>query len=323
MISATNFGNGFAPGETVDVLHLDTLLNDPEALLWVSIVDPTPEDLNILEEEFAFHSLAMEAIRRPLARPEIDFYNTFTYLNFYGVASKPGVGTPELQMISLLFGNNYLVSVQQEPLQIIDAVHENWVKSTRESGKRSTGLMLYSVLDPIVDSYFSVIDDIAESIDALEVEIFERNRPASLQQLFAIKKRTMEFRRVVAPERDLLNTLRRWDTPVLDRQTAMYLQDVYDHLLRVLDSLDNYRDLLGSVLDAHLSVTSNRLNQTMKTLTASSIILMGMTLVASIYGMNFEHIPELSWSLGYWWALGLMTLIGACLIVVFRRLRWF
>jgi magnesium transporter len=137
-----------------------------------------------------------------------------------------------------------------------------------------------------------------------------------------VKKSLLAIRRVVAPERDVLNVLVRRESPVFDGATIVYFQDIYDHLLRVLDAVDTYRDLMSSALDSYLSVTSNRLNQVMKTLPASSIVLMSMTLVASIYGMNFDNIPESHWRLGYYGALALMVLIGAGLGWVFRRIDW-
>ena len=132
----------------------------------------------------------------------------------------------------------------------------------------------------------------------------------------------LAVRRVLGPERDVMNVLVRRDSPVFGAETIVYFQDVYDHILRVTDAVDSYRDLLSSALDVHLSMTSNRLNQVMKTLTGSSIILMSMTLVASVYGMNFDVMPELDWQLGYAWALGLMTVVGGTLFAVFRRIDW-
>lgn len=321
MIVARQYREDGGRGIDVEIDAFAEILNEPGSLLWVAVVSPTDDELAVIQRDFNIHYLAIEAARHTHSRPEIDFYDNFIYLNFYAVDPEVAPGE-RMQMIAFFIGKNFLITVQDKPLHMLDDVQANWLQSTRASGRQEIGLLLYSILDPIVDEYFVAIDAYAETIDAVETEIFERNSHESLQRLFAIKKQTMEFRRVLAPERDLLNMLLRWDSPLLDRQTVIYLQDIYDHLLRVLDSVDNYRDLLGSVLDAHLSITSNRLNQTMKTLTASSIILMGMTLVASIYGMNFDHMPELGWNLGYWWALGLMTVIAGCLLVVFRRIDW-
>ncbi len=127
---------------------------------------------------------------------------------------------------------------------------------------------------------------------------------------------------MVAPERDVLNVLIRREVPVFERNTILYLQDVYDHIVRITDSIDTYRDLLSSALDAFLSVQSNRLNQIVKILTIASIVLMSDALVAGIYGMNFDYIPELHWVFGYPWALGLMVVISAGLMLFFRRRKW-
>jgi magnesium transporter len=178
------------------------------------------------------------------------------------------------------------------------------------------------LLDAIVDGYFPIVDQISDRIEDLESLIFDHYRREVQEQIFALKKDLLAVRRVLAPERDMMNVLLRPGSPVFGEATVAYFQDVYDHILRIMDAVDTDRDLLSSALDAFLSVTSNRLNQTMKTLTASSIILMTMTLVAGVYGMNFVHMPELDWKLGYAWALGVMVALGAGLIVVFRRIDW-
>jgi magnesium transporter len=322
MITISNLQHGAAQAEIGDPDAISDILRDPDAVLWVKVVEPSARDWELLDREFDFHYLALDAARRPMPRPEIDFYDQFLYLNFYVLHWDAPVRELDPQMVAFFVGRNFLVTVQPQPLHLVDAIADNWEVSTAEAGKWDVGLLLYAVLDAIVDEYFVAVDQLAESIDALEDQVFSHRSDSHLPQLFAVKKNTMVFRQIVAPERDVLNALLRWDSPLIERQTLLHLQNVYDHLLRILDSLDLYRDQLGNVLDAHLSMTSNRLNQTMKTLTASSIILMGMTLVASIYGMNFPTIPELGWGWGYWWALGVMGLLGAGLTIIFRRIDW-
>jgi magnesium transporter len=144
----------------------------------------------------------------------------------------------------------------------------------------------------------------------------------ALQDVFALKRDLLAARRIVAPERDVLNVLIRREVPIFERTTILYLQDVYDHIVRITDSIDTYRALLSSALDAFLSVQSNRLNQILKVLTIASIILMSGALIAGIYGMNFEFMPELHWTAGYPWALGLMVVITRALIAFFRWRKW-
>jgi magnesium transporter len=189
-------------------------------------------------------------------------------------------------------------------------------------GKPSAGLLVYSILDAIVDDYFPVIDALAERTEEIEEFVLNSSGSSPIHELFRLKRDMIQVRRAVTPERDVLNVLVRRDSPIFDEVTLLYFQDVYDHILRVTDAIDTYRDLLSGTLDAYLSVTSNRLNQVMKTLTASSIILMTITLVASIYGMNFDHMPELHWRLGYLWAIGLMVGLAALLIAFFRRIDY-
>jgi magnesium transporter len=168
-----------------------------------------------------------------------------------------------------------------------------------------------------------IADRISDRIDVIEDAVFGRFDANAQQEIFRIKRNLLQMRKVLTPERDVLNVLMRRDTPIFSDETVRYFQDIYDHLLRVLDSIDTYRDLLSSALDSYLSVQSNRMNKVMKTLTASSIILMTVTLVASIYGMNFIHMPELQWRLGYPLALGLMVAIAASLGALFRKIDWF
>jgi magnesium transporter len=195
--------------------------------------------------------------------------------------------------------------------------HENFSRIDR-----SIGSLVYSLLDAIVDDYFPVIDGVADIVEDVEESVFEDFDEGALEQIFTLKKALLNMRRVVGPERDVLNVLIRRDAPVFGEASLVYFQDVYDHLVRVSDSLDIYRDLLSSALDAYLSMASNRLNQVMKTLTSWTIPLMAGSLIAGIYGMNFDHMPELHWRLGYLWALGLIFGSVFLIAAYFHHKRW-
>lgn len=292
----------------------------PDELFWVDVTSPTPADLSLLAEEFGFHPLAMEDTAKRHQRPKVDFYDEFLFIVFYALESSDG--HPQTVEMNLFAGKNFLVTVHSEDVPAIGETAERWRQQIPKLGHRGIGLLIYSLLDAIVDDYFPVIDALTERIEDLEQAVFERFDNDAQAAIFGLKKDLLAVRRVLGPERDVMNVLVRRDSPVFGAETIVYFQDVYDHILRVTDAVDTYRDLLSSALDAYLSVTSNRLNQVMRTLTASSIILMSMTLVASVYGMNFVHMPELSWQLGYAWALGLMLSIGFVILGVFRRIDW-
>ena len=292
----------------------------PGELLWVDAASPTPEDLRLLSEEFGFHHLAMEDAAKRHQRPKVDFYDDFLFIVFYAMTTCDG--RPQMVEINLFAGSNYLVTVHTDAVAVVSETAARWQRQVPLLDKHGIGVLVYSLIDAIVDGYFPVIDDLTERIEDLESAVFDRFDTDAQAEIFGLKKDLLAVRRILGPERDVMNVLVRRDSPVFGAETIIYFQDVYDHILRVTDAVDTYRDLLSSALDAYLSVTSNRLNQVMRTLTASSIILMSMTLVASIYGMNFVRMPELEWRLGYAWALGLMATIGVAVYTVFRRSDW-
>jgi magnesium transporter len=184
------------------------------------------------------------------------------------------------------------------------------------------GALVHAFLDAIVDDYFPLMDQVADRAEELEDTIFEHFQQESIQSLFRLKKDLLSMRRVVAPERDVLNVLLRRDIPIFRDADVAYLQDVYDHIVRLTDNIDTYRDLLSSAVDSYLSLQSNNLNQVVKLLTIASIILMADSLIAGIYGMNFINMPELGWGLGHGWAIILMVVTTAGLIGYFKRQRW-
>jgi magnesium transporter len=293
--------------------------------LWVDVIDPTDGDLHMLDEEFGFHPLAMEDARRRHQRPKLDRYDDFLFMVFYGLELVDDqVAARE---VALFIGSNFLLTMHDGPLASIEeAARRCRAHADHPHGAQSKeiGLLVHTVLDSIVDGYFPVIDALEERIEAIEEIVFNAGQADHGQQalIFHLKKDLLAVRRVLTPERDVMIEIVRREDPTFGPEVLPYFQDVYDHILRVTDAVDLYRDLLTSVLEVHLSMTSYRLNEVVKRLTSSSIILMTMTLVAGIYGMNFHHMPELGWQFGYAWALALMVALGATLIVIFRRIDW-
>ncbi len=312
------------------VLRQDVKLADlgeaaakPNSLLWIDVEQPADDEMELLRAEFGFHPLALEDAMRQRQRSKLDSYDGFTFLVFYALLLDPAASAlVTTQQLALFVGANYVVTVHEQPIPALLHVSQRWQRNLDAIEEYNSGLLLYSILDALVDDYFPVIDEVSERIEEMEVAIFDDFDQHALERIFTLKKDLLAIRRAITPERDVMNILVRRDTPFFDAATIIYMQDVYDHLLRIVDIIDTYRELLSGALDAFLSVQSNRLNQVMKTLTASSIILMSMTLVASIYGMNFIHMPELRWDLGYVWALGLMAVIGLSLSQLFRRIDW-
>jgi len=303
--------------------EIDRIAATDGALVWVSVKDPSPADLEILSREFELHPLAVEDLRKRGQRPKIDTYARQHMLVAYEAIDGRDLDGVGLSEIHVFIGAGWLVTVTWADTPMVDAVRKRFATSPDRVGS-SVAELLYAVLDAAVDSYFPELDRLSERIDDLEDRVLEGSAEReSLREVLAIKRRLLELRRVLAPMRDVANQLLRRDLDIAEASVMPYYQDLYDHLVRVLDQLDVYRDLLATVLDARLTVASNSLNAIMKRLTAITVALMVPTLIAGIYGMNFDLMPELRWPLGYPFALGLMALAVVLTVVFFRRRGWF
>jgi magnesium transporter len=305
----------------IDPEDISEVIRKKDQFVWLDLQDPQDEDIALLRDEFHFHTLAIEDATRHHERPKIDSYEGYYFIVFYAVDYDETQERLDVHAMNLFVGANYLVSVHKSEIAAIDNTIKRWQANTEQFGN-DAGALLYELFDAIVDDYFPVIDQLAERVEVIEEQIFERFSEDALQEVFALKRDLLHVRRVVAPERDVLNILIRREVPIFERSTILYLQDVYDHIVRITDSIDTYRDLLSSALDAFLSVQSNRLNQIVKVLTITSIVLMSDALVAGIYGMNFEFMPELHWTFGYPFALLLMVIISVSLVAFFRWRKW-
>jgi magnesium transporter len=293
----------------------------PDTVLWLDIRDPDENDVALLQEEFGFHPLVVEDVIGQQQRPVIRAYNGYYFLVFYAAHYNRQLIDVKLQAISLFIGRNYLISVHNGYIQRIETTAQRW-KEPYNGVESKIGSIVYALLDGIVDDYFPIMDTMGEQIDHIEERLFTRFREDRLPRILAMKRELLYLRRVVGPQRDIVNTLLRREVYATNEKDSIYYQDLHDHLMRVSDQIDVYRDLLSHVQETYLSQQSNRLNETVKVLTLSSIILMVDALIAGIYGMNFEYMPELSWRFGYPFAIGLMIIIDIGLFIYFRRRNW-
>ncbi len=306
---------------SADFAAIDRELAAPGSQLWLDIETPDESDIALLRDEFRFHPLAIEDATRASERPKVDLYGNYYALAFYSARVVTESGELDLIPFYLFVGANYLVSIHQQPMAQVNESMRRWELKDGPLAPK-IGAAVHALLDAVVDEYFPLMDQIADRVDDLEDSLFTGYTPKSLETIFHLKKGLLNMRRVVAPERDVLNHLLRRELPVFTNEDVAYLQDVYDHLVRVTDSVDTYRDLLSNALDSFLSVQNNRLNEVVKVLTIASIVLMSNSLVAGIYGMNFQFMPEIRWPYGYAWALGLMVAISLSLILFFRWRKW-
>lgn len=290
-------------------------------VVWADVSDPTSQDFAELAEEFNFHPLAIEDCQNGHQRPKVEEYQGYYFMVLYEAELAGPNDALELREMGVFLGPNYLVTVHKRPIRALETAKKLWPQWT-DRAEHGSGLVAYLLIDAIVDDYLPLLDIMSERMDDLEDQIFGDFQSQSIEEIFRIKKMLLHLRRSVTPLRDVFNTLLRREQPLFAREIHVYFQDVYDHLIRVADTIDTLRDLLGSTMDAYLSVSGNRMNQVMKRLTSISTILMSVTLIAGIYGMNFNYMPELEWKYGYTFALGSMIAVGLGIYLYLRKVKW-
>jgi len=284
---------------------------------WLDLVAPSEQDLALLAEELALHPLAIEDALQTHERPKIESYEGHYFIVFYAL-EEPTPDVVEKHQVSIFVLQNAIVTVHQKEFSARLAVEKRF----KEGRLSTTGLLLHALLDTMVDQYFQIVDGFGDRVELLESFIIDDSAGAyqtSLRELFLLKRDLVQIRRIVAPEREVLSTLVRGDIQELhETGRRAYYQDVYDHIVRVTEEIDTFRDLTSNVIDAHLAAASNRLNAVVKVLTSAATVLLVLSVITSFFGMNFEALPFESDAV-FWAAMAGMVLTGLGVLVYFRR----
>ena len=304
--------------EGIDPAEISEVVGTHGTVVWVDLDDPTDSDFSCVQEEFSLHPLAMEDARKHGQRPKLERYPTHAFVVAYSAHESE---------VDLFVGPGWIVTVRgaSEDGRRWDAdpARRRFERSGPEEA--TSGFLLYTILDELVDGYFDRIDEVEDRLEALEEQIFAES-PAEerdvQQELYALRRELVGFRRRVQPLREVLTRLLRREVDWIDDLALTHLQDVYDHVLRAVDQVDSHRELMNNAHDAQLALMSNRMNEVMKKMTSWGALLLGSTLIAGIYGMNFEHMPELGWRYGYAWALGLMVVVTLVGYRYFKNKDW-
>lgn len=304
--------------ENVPPEELSALLARKDILIWVDLAAPNRDEFALLSTVFAFHPLALEDCETRRLHPKIDAYDGFLFLLSHGVHPESSVREFRTRQLALFVGANYVVSHHREKSRSVEHTLEVARKNPRllEGGP---GWLLYGVLDFQVDQYLAVVDHFQKKVDDIEQLCFTGKTDVIMLDVFTLRRALMRLRRIAGHEKEILVRLTRREFKEIDDRTAINLRDVYDHLVRVTDLADSYRELVSGALEAHLSIVSNRTNEIMRALTVIATLFIPLTFVAGVYGMNFEHQPEYRWRYGYAFAWGLMILMGAGMYLFFRR----
>jgi magnesium transporter len=301
---------------------IDAFNRQSDDKLWVDIQNPEREILEpLLEERFGFHELAAEDSLSPNTLPKYDAFPEYDFFIFRAVDINVHEHGSQTYKLAAFLGRNFLFTVHREKMTPVDDICNRLPNDIRILSN-GTDFLLYSIVDEMVDAHFPLLESIEESVDELQETIFKDAHPEHLDELLHLKRDINILRRQSLPQRELLNQISRGDSQFIQKKHLIYFRDVYDHMFRISETIDVERDMMAGTMEAYLSVIANRTNEIMKVLTIFSAIMLPLTLIAGIYGMNFANEPELHWHYGYWYALGLMGITAAVMLVWFRRKGW-
>ena len=305
----------------VPVADLSQVRGEPRTLVWVDLVSATPEELAAMGEEFQLHELALASVATGVKqRPRVEEFEGQVLLIAYAAKPVAEGHSVDLHELDVIAGQNFLLTFHGGA-PIDAAVVARRVTAHPELARQGSGFLLYVVLDELVDTFFPALDQIGERIEDLEEAVFEVTGGVQ-SQIFSLRRDLIAIRRVAGPMRDAMIVLLRRDMGLFTRESQRYLQDIYDHMVRIVESVDDYQDLASGALEASLAVVSNRVGVVARNLGAYAAIFAVVTMISGIYGMNFQHMPELAWRYGYAWALALMVVSAIGLWVYFKRKDW-
>jgi magnesium transporter len=302
---------------------LPELLKDQSAVIWVDMEKPDETDERVLLDVFHFHPLTVEDCRENRHYPKVEEFNGYIYFIVHGVTAN--ISPDRFNTIELdgFLGPNYVITYHHDMFRSINNVKQQ-LRTTPIACQRGAPFLLHQILDQIVDYYSPVLDDFDDRIDKLEDDIFTLRRPNNeiLSEIMDLKRSVLRLRRISGKQMDILHRMSRGEFSLIPEEMRPFYRDVYDHLVRVVDLAENYRDLISGSLEAYLSVVSNRLNEIMKVLTIFSAVMLPLTFIAGVYGMNFENMPELHSKYGYYAVWVLMAIVAVGMLLFFKRRGW-
>ncbi len=290
--------------------------------VWVDLDQPTPDEARVLSEVFRFHQLAIEDALSELHHPKIESYGDYLYLILHGIDFRASEHRFTTKDVDFFLGPQFLVTVHPGVSRSIGKVGDVCSRDSRVLGE-GPGILLYRIVDTMVDNYRPEVDKLSKKLDKLENEVFERPNTQLARRILNFKKDISSLRQTVLPQRDVVGRLARREFPLISEQLAYGFRDIHDHLVRLSDEAMFFQDRITSILDAHLSSVSNQLNQVMKVLTIIATLFMPLTVFTGMYGMNvpLPHLPG-GPDAQFWWILGIMFAMSGAMLAYFRKKGW-
>ena len=283
-------------------------------------------DIKKIEEigkHFDLHPLLLEDVANTSQRPKIEDYDDYLFIVLKMLYLENGKNQINQEQVSLVLGPNFLISFQETQGDVLDSVRLRIEKSKGRIRKTGSDYLAYSLIDAVVDSYFTILEKLGDEIEKIEEALTTNPSQKTMQTIHILKRETILLRKAIWPLREIIGFMEKRESPLIKKSTEIYLRDVYDHTIQLIDTVETFRDILAGLLDVYLSTLSNRMNEVMKVLTIIATIFIPLTFVAGVYGMNFRFMPELNWPLGYPLILFVMFVAGFSMVLYFKRKKWF
>ena len=296
---------------------------DKPTVTWINI--DGIQRIDVIEKigkHFNLHPLALEDIVNTGQRPKMEDFVDYIFVVLKMLYYDEKERETKAEQLSLVLGPNWVISFQENEGDVFDPIRERIRADKGRIRKMGADYLVYALIDAVVDNYFLILEKIGEKIEEIEDELVANPAPETLQAIHNLKRQMIFLRKSVWPLREVISRLERWESQLINKSTDIYLRDVYDHTIQVIDAIETFRDMLSGMLDIYLSSVSNRMNEVMKVLTIIATIFIPLTLVAGLYGMNFRYMPELEWPWGYPLVLFFMFAIGVLMLIYFRKKKW-
>ncbi len=275
-----------------------------------------------LGKRLDLHPLTLEDIVNTTHRPKTEEFPEYIYVVLKMISYDETVNQTAIEHVSLILGENYVVSFQEKDGDVFNTVRERLKTTKGRIRSMKADYLAYALMDAVVDNYFLAVERIGDRIEDFDDQILVDPKPDTMLEVHRLKRDILNQRKAVWPLREEIGALDRSESTLIRPETKMYLRDLYDHTIQVIDMVETFRDILGSMHDTYLSGISNRMNEIMKVLTIIATIFIPLTFIAGVYGMNFEYMPELKWPWGYFLVLGIMLAVGIGMLGYFRRKKW-
>ena len=314
--------------QRIEEKDLDTIeecfpYKDQPGTIWINI--DGLHEISVIEKigkHFNLHPLVLEDILNTDQRPKLDAHEEYVFLTLKMLTFNDAKHQLTMENISIILGSSFVITFQEVEGDIFASVRERLRKGRGRIRTGGADYLAYALVDAIVDHYFVVLEKIGDEVESLEEELVANPSPQTLQTIHKLKRELIFLRRSVWPLREVIGTLERGEVGMIQNKTTVFLRDVYDHTIQVIDTVETLRDMASGMLDVYLSSVSNRMNEVMKVLTIIATIFIPLTFIAGIYGMNFKHMPELDWPWAYPVLWLLLIGIFVTMLLYFRRKKW-